>query len=206
MIIPPGLARRCAALARPARIPDAQAPVSQRHAAADEHDDGAQPDQRDVGLPVEPHVERAVAVLLGNDDVHLPELDRAQARFRGGHGAMRVELARRIELADDHAAFADGHVRRGFGVIGPLAALDVVERHDVGPEVRRCRRASCRDALDAPAGRREAEAASRRRPRARARCPIATAAGRWRGATSRRVEPARGRRGSSTSMKAPTMT
>ncbi len=62
-------ARRKAAPSRPRRRPDAQPPIGDRHAAADEHDQRSDPDEPHERVEIEPHGIAAVGLLITEHDV-----------------------------------------------------------------------------------------------------------------------------------------
>ena len=81
-VTPPAAARLRAGLCfgRPRRA-DAQPPIRKRQAAAEEHDDGAEPDQQHVRLEIEPHRHGAVWLRIAERKIELARRRASSARL-----------------------------------------------------------------------------------------------------------------------------
>ena len=69
---------------RALRRADPQAPVGQRHRAAEEHHQRAEPDQAHQRIEIEPHAVGAVLQLIAEHDVEIAAPARVNAGFGGG--------------------------------------------------------------------------------------------------------------------------
>ena len=96
---------------------DAHAAIGERQRAAGRHHDGAEPDQQDQRLVIEPHAERAVGLDLAEAHIDLAQAARHDAGFRGRHAARHVEPLHGLDGAELLAAAEDRQGRHVLAVI-----------------------------------------------------------------------------------------